>query len=216
MKSSKIQKLMKDTGLVVGTPARKTEYVKQVSATDVDLVYTFCTTKRVPQHPDKVSQRPTSLNRTIASDNQRSRKSLRSHGSVSNFNHQRSFVMGGGNALGSLLSPTRATSPEILRKERFDFSCFIMFWIKIGQKCYPDLGDKSQAVLLTIEQFVLPLLNQVSKNRQIQNTRLTKLITVANTKVMIDFMSDLFTVVTGDIFLRYTADTNERMSFEAF
>ena len=42
------------------------------------------------------------------------------------------------------------------------------------------------------------------------------MISVANTKVMIDFMSDLFTVVTGDIFLRYTRDTNQRMNFEAF
>jgi hypothetical protein len=45
---------------------------------------------------------------------------------------------------------------------------------------------------------------------------LTKLIEVANTKVMIDFMSDLFAVVTGDIFVRYTLKTNSRMSFDAF
>jgi len=42
------------------------------------------------------------------------------------------------------------------------------------------------------------------------------LIAVANTKVMIDFMSDLFTVVTESIFARYTQDTNKRMGFEAF
>ena len=46
LKSSKLQKLMREAGLTVGsTSAARTKYVKQVTAADIDLIYTFCTTK---------------------------------------------------------------------------------------------------------------------------------------------------------------------------
>lgn len=91
-----------------------------------------------------------------------------------------------------------------------------MFWIKAGQQCFPGVDDKSQAVLITVEQFVLPLANKVDASRQVQNERVTKLIAVANTQVIVDFMTDLFTVVTGDIFVRYTFDSQRKMSFDHF
>jgi hypothetical protein len=67
--------------------------------------------------------------------------------------------------------------------------------------------------------FILPLLNKnVGRARKIQNSRLTKLITVANTRTMIDFMSDLFVVISGDVFTRYTKGGNNsyRMSYDMF
>jgi hypothetical protein len=39
---------MKDTGLLSGTPAKaKPEYVKQLTASEIDLVYMSCTAKKV-------------------------------------------------------------------------------------------------------------------------------------------------------------------------
>ena len=63
---------------------------------------------------------------------------------------------------------------------------------------------------------MLPLLDCVDKSRQIQNSRLSKLIEVVNTQVLINFMSDLFLAVTDNIFARYTQETSQRMNFEAF
>jgi hypothetical protein len=146
MKSSKVQKLMKETGLLVGTPAKnKTEYVKQVTSSEIDLVYTYCTTKRVQTTRQR---RTSSLNSTFRSETNQSRKSLRTHVSITHFKNQKSFFT---SIAPAIISPARCTSPEVMKREKFDFACFIMFWIKIGQKCFPDINNKSQAVLLTIE-----------------------------------------------------------------
>jgi len=109
-------------------------------------------------------------------------------------------------------------SPEVGKtciKEKFDFSCFIKFLIKIGLKCFPECESNSQSVLYTVEQYILPLLGKVNVERSVQNTRLTKLIALANTKVMVEFMTDLFTVVTQDIYHRYTL-VKGQMTFDLF
>ena len=115
----------------------------------------------------------------------------------------------------STLDKSRATSPDVeVKREKFDFSAFIMLLIKVGIKCYPDI-EKSAAVLLVVERSILPLISRMPDDRSVQNSRLSKLIAVANTRVLVDFMSVLFPVVTEDVFMKY-AGINQTLNFEGF
>ena len=66
------------------------------------------------------------------------------------------------------------------------------FLIKLGLKCLPQVDDKPQAVLVTVEKFIIPLLTNIKDDRSVQNTKLNKLIQLANTKLIVEFMGDLF------------------------
>ena len=81
------------------------------------------------------------------------------------------------------------------KADKFDFVCFVKFLIKLGIKCLPNTESKTLAVLLTVEKFILPLLNKHNDLRSKQNNNLIKLITLVNSKVMVDFMSDLHQVL---------------------
>lgn len=58
----------------------------------------------------------------------------------------------------SARSPTR---------DKFDFPCFVAFLIKLGPKVFPKVDDMKQAVLHTVEQFILPLLHKQKDGRSI-------------------------------------------------
>ncbi len=83
----------------------------------------------------------------------------------------------GGNALSP---PQKQISVHVPKADKFDFTCFIKFLIKLGIKCFPGIDSKSQAVLFTVEKFILPLLNSHKDERTHQTTLLTKLITLVN------------------------------------
>ena len=45
-------------------------------------------------------------------------------------------------------------------RDKFDFPCFVAFLIKLGPRVFPKMKDMKQAVLHTVEQFILPLLSK--------------------------------------------------------
>ena len=102
---------------------------------------------------------------------------------------------------------------------------------------------KCQAIVQTMERFVIPLVKDVPQQkesnqsnnskqtrslsashglRQVSNNhRLTQLIAVTSTKSMIDFMSDLFNAVNETIYPKYAmVELNwlpgKRMSYDNF
>ena len=103
------------------------------------------------------------------------------------------------------MSPTR---------DKFDFPCFIAFLIKLGPKVYPKLSENPKsAVLLLVEQFVLSLLGRQNDGRSIQNTQVSRLVNLVNSKIMVDFMGELFYALS-DIYPRYTDGGSDMMTFE--
>lgn len=63
--------------------------------------------------------------------------------------------------------------------DKFDFACFIKFLIQLGIRCFPAVENQTQAVLILIEKFVLPLLSK-NTDRSVQAATLQKLITLVN------------------------------------
>jgi hypothetical protein len=116
---------------------------------------------------------------------------------------------------GSALSPAPKQVSVILPKaDKFDFTCFIKFIIKLGIKCFPGIEQKTQGVILTVEKFILPLLNSHRDQRTQQSTLLSKLISLVNSQVIVNFMSDLHQVL-GLIYVKYT-DNHNLMTFDYF
>lgn len=107
------------------------------------------------------------------------------------------------------LSPTHTAS-----NEKFDFGCFIKFLIQLGIKCFPGVSDQTQAVLILIENLVLPLLRQTT-DRSLQQANLSKLITLVNQAEIVDFMSDLHQVLQP-IYHNYTVDSKGLMLLREF
>jgi len=63
-----------------------------------------------------------------------------------------------------------------------------------------------------VENFILPILGMIKDDRSVQNTNLTKLITLVNSKTIVDFMSDLH-IVLSQIYVKYT-DNRNLLQFE--
>lgn len=63
------------------------------------------------------------------------------------------------------------------------------------------------------EKFILPLLGRINDDRSIQNMCLTKLLTLVNSRPIVDFMSDLH-IILSPIFQKYTVDSRSLLSFD--
>lgn len=77
------------------------------------------------------------------------------------------------NAISKTRFGERSGSQDIRNptKDKFDFPCFIAFLIKLGPRIFPDLAQTPKAaVLLTVEQFILPLSMKQNDGRSIQNS----------------------------------------------
>ena len=120
------------------------------------------------------------------------------------------------NALSNTRFAERSGSQDIRNptKDKFDFPCFIAFLIKLGPRIFPDLAQTAKAaVLLTVEQFILPLSGRKSDGRSIQNSQVSKLVNLVNSRVMVDFMGELFCALS-DIYPRYCDANCSQMTFE--
>jgi hypothetical protein len=118
----------------------------------------------------------------------------------------------------SILGKGRALSPNYnanRTRDHFDFSAFVKFLIKIRIKCLPQVQDKPEAVLMVVEKYILPLQQNLKDDRAIQNSKLNKLIQLANTDAIVDFMGDLFQVVSDNIYPVYS-NAKGLMNFEGF
>jgi len=82
------------------------------------------------------------------------------------------------------------------KNDKFDFTCFCKFLIQLSIKCFPGVEQQSQALLIMSEKFILPLLTLLKDDRSVQNSHLTKLITLVNSRAIVDFMSDLHIVLS--------------------
>ena len=91
---------------------------------------------------------------------------------------------------GGSVSATRTKADPTL--DKFDFPCFVTFLIKLGPKVYPEINESQLAVSSLIEDFIMPLYQNVSEAKQAQNNQISKLINLVNHRVMVDFMSELF------------------------
>ncbi len=89
--------------------------------------------------------------------------------------------------------------------------------MKLGLKCFPDqLENRDQAVLQTVNQYILPLLKKKKKDlRSTQNPLLAKLIYLVNTPAVVSFMSILFQVLAGEVYQVY-ADRKSMIKFDNF
>lgn len=96
------------------------------------------------------------------------------------------------------------------RSDKFDFPSFIKFLIQLGLKCFPAIENQSQAVLILAEKFMLPLLTMLKDDRSVQNSYLTKLITLVNSRAIVDFMSDLH-LVLAPIYHRYCGNDYKQL-----
>lgn len=72
----------------------------------------------------------------------------------------------------------------------------------MGIRCFPGVESQSQAVIILVEKFILPLLNLLKDERSVQNSFMQRLITLVNSQKIVDFMSDLH-VVLNPIYGRY-------------
>ena len=50
--------------------------------------------------------------------------------------------------------------------DKFDFPCFVTFLIKLGPKVYPEITETQQSVKCLIEDFILPVYNNVAEVKQ--------------------------------------------------
>lgn len=66
-----------------------------------------------------------------------------------------------------------------------------------------------------MEQFIIHLLYKQKDARSIQNTHISKLVNLVNSKIMVDFMGELFYAL-NDIYPRYTDANTDMMNFEQF
>ena len=63
------------------------------------------------------------------------------------------------------------------------------------------------------EKFILPLLSRINDDRSIKNLCLTKLLTLVNSRAIVDFMSDLH-IILSPIFQKYSVDSRSLLSFD--
>ena len=70
-----------------------------------------------------------------------------------------------------------------------------------------------------IEDFILPLSNKITEAKQTQNAHISKLINLVNSKLMVDFMSELFCILQ-DLYPKYAGlggnKSNDLMTFDQF
>ena len=89
---------------------------------------------------------------------------------------------------------------------KFDFPCFITFLIRLAPKVYSQANDEQVAVTSLIEDFILPLFNKVTDAKQDESNKIGKLINLVNSKVMVDFMSELFCTLQ-DLYPKYATES---------
>jgi hypothetical protein len=80
---------------------------------------------------------------------------------------------------GPSTAANRALSPDdnyYKTREQFDFPAFVKFLIKLGIKILPQIESKSQAVLVTVEKYIVTLLNHSKTDSSVKNSRLNKMI----------------------------------------
>ena len=75
------------------------------------------------------------------------------------------------------------------------------------------MEQQSVGVTILAEKFILPLLGRINDDRSIQNMCLTKLLTLVNSRAIVDFMSDLH-IILSPIFQKYSVDSRSLLSFD--